>query len=61
MEIRIKDEYIKLGQALKLASLVGSGVEAKFVIEEGSVLVKKLRDGDVVSFQGESFTVRSDA
>ena len=70
MEIRIKDEYIKLGQALKLASLDGSGVEAKFVIEEGSVLVngevetrrgKKLRDGDVVSFQGESFTVRSDA
>ena len=70
MEIRIKDEYIKLGQALKLASLVGSGVEAKFVIEEGSVLVngevetrrgKKLRDGDVVSCQGESFTVRSDA
>ncbi len=70
MEIRIKDEYIKLGQALKLASLVGSGVEAKFVIEEGSVLVngevetrrgKKLRDGDVFSFQGESFTVRSDA
>ena len=70
MEIRIKDEYIKLGQALKLVSLVGSGVEAKFVIEEGSVLVngevetrrgKKLRDGDVVSFQGESFTVRSDA
>ena len=39
MEIRIKDEYIKLGQALKLASLVGSGVEAKFVIEDGSVLV----------------------
>ena len=70
MEIRIKDEYIKIGQALKLASLVGSGVEAKFVIEDGSVLVngevetrrgKKLRDGDVVSFQGESFTVRSDA
>ena len=70
MEIRIKDEYIKLGQALTLASLVCSGVEAKFVIEEGSVLVngevetrrgKKLRDGDVVSFQGESFTVRSDA
>ena len=70
MEIRIKDEYIKLGQALKLASLVGSGVEAKFVIEDGSVLVngevetrrgKKLRDGDVVSYQGESFTVRCDA
>lgn len=28
-EITIKDEFIKLGQALKLAGLVGSGVEAK--------------------------------
>ena len=31
-EITIKDEFIKLGQALKLAGLVGSGVEAKVVI-----------------------------
>ena len=29
MEITIKDEYIKLGQALKLAGLVGSGVDAE--------------------------------
>ena len=49
MEIRIKDEYIKLGQALKLASLVGSGVEAKFVIEEGSVLV----NGEVETRRGK--------
>ncbi len=75
MEITIKDEFIKLGQALKLAGLVQSGVDAKFLIEDGLVLVngevdtrrgKKLREGDVVTISGESriapgesFTVRS--
>ena len=34
-KIKIKDEYIKLGQALKLAGLVSSGVEAKVVIQDG--------------------------
>jgi len=34
MEITIKDDFIKLGQALKLAGLVDSGVDAKFVIQE---------------------------
>ena len=61
-QIKIKDEYIKLGQALKLAGMVGSGVEAKVMIQEGQVLVngevelqrgKKLHNGDVISFQGE--------
>ena len=36
-EIRIRDEYIRLGQAMKLAGLVGSGVEAKMVIQDGLV------------------------
>lgn len=47
-EIFIKDEFIKLGQALKLAGLAGSGVEAKFMIEDGIVTVngeKELRRG----------------
>lgn len=57
--IKLKDEYIKLGQALKAAGLVGAGVEAKMVIQEGSVKVngtaemqrgKKLYEGDVVEF-----------
>ena len=39
MEIFIKDEFIKLGQALKLADLVSDGVEAKFVITDGQVQV----------------------
>lgn len=68
MDITISDDYIKLGQALKLAGLVGSGVEAKILIEEGNVLVngetetrrgKKLREGDRVTLGEESFTVHS--
>ena len=60
--IKIKDEYIKLGQALKLAGLVDSGVEAKEVIQSGLVLVngeidtrrgRKLVAGDLVTFDGE--------
>lgn len=68
MNITIRDEFIKLGQALKLAGLAGSGVEAKIFIEEGRVLVngetetrrgRKLRDGDAVTLDGQSFTVRA--
>lgn len=64
--IRIKDEYIRLGQALKLAGMVSSGVEAKYVIKNGEVTVngkaelqrgKKLHDGDVVSYNGETMKV----
>ena len=55
-EIKLRDEFIKLGQALKAAGLVGSGVDAKLVIQDGLVKVngetevqrgKKLYDGDV--------------
>ena len=65
-EIVIKDEYIKLGQALKLAGLVGSGVEAKILIQDGLVTVngevdtrrgRKLYDGDVISYQGEEVKI----
>ncbi len=64
--VKIKDDYIKLGQALKLAGLVGAGTDAKYVIQEGMVEVngevdlrrgRKLVPGDVVSFQGESFKI----
>ena len=62
----IKDDFIKLGQALKLAGLVDSGVDAKFVIQDGLVKVngqvevqrgKKLVHGDVVSYDGKEFKV----
>lgn len=64
--VKIKDEYIKLGQALKLGGLVGSGVEAKFVIQDGGVTVndkvelqrgKKLHVGDIVSYNGETIQI----
>lgn len=64
--ITIKDEFIKLGQALKLAGLVESGVDAKIVIQNGLVKVngeidtrrgKKLVDGDVVEFDGNQFKI----
>ena len=35
--IKLRDEYIKLGQALKAAALVEDGVEAKLVIKDGEV------------------------
>ena len=59
--IKIRDEFIKLGQALKAAGLVESGVEAKIVIQNGEVLVngrpelqrgKKLTGGEVISYNG---------
>ena len=68
MELKIRDEFIKLGQALKLAGIAASGIEAKMLIEDGAVLVngetetrrgKKLRDGDTVSAQDRTFTVRA--
>lgn len=64
--IRLIDEYIKLGQALKAAGLVESGVEAKEVITEGLVTVngetdtrrgRKLYAGDMVLFDGEEIRI----
>ena len=64
--IKLREEYIKLGQALKAAGLVASGVEAKEVILEGLVKVngkvelqrgKKLYGGDIVNFDGEEIKI----
>lgn len=64
--IVLRDEFIKLGQALKAGNLVSSGVEAKVVVQNGEVLVngeictmrgKKLYDGDQVTFQGNSIRI----
>lgn len=66
--IKIKDDFIKLGQALKLAGLVDSGVEAKIEIQEGQVMVngnvelqrgKKIYPGDVIEFEGQQVKVES--
>ena len=64
--IKIRDEFIKLGQLLKLAGLVESGVDAKFVIQDGLVKVngqvclmrgKKLHKDDLVEFEGLQYKV----
>ena len=66
ISIRENDEFIKLGQAMKKAGLVDSGVDAKMVIHDGQVTVngqtelqrgKKLHDGDVFSYNGETVKV----
>lgn len=65
-KIILREDFIKLGQALKAAGLVESGVDAKFVIQDGDVMVngetctqrgKKLVDGDTVTFDGETIII----
>jgi len=64
--VEIRDDFIKLGQLLKLANLVSSGVEAKVVIQDGLVKVngevetrrgKKVYPQDVVEYNGQEVTV----
>lgn len=64
--IKLRDEFIKLGQALKAAGFVESGVEAKDVIQDGLVSVngevdtrrgRKLYDGDIVNFDGDEIKI----
>ena len=65
-EVKITTEYIKLDALLKFAALVGTGGEAKEVIQEGQVKVngevctmrgKKCRPGDIIEFAGETLQV----
>ena len=60
--VEISTEFIKLGQLLKLADMIGQGSDAKFLISEGYILVndqivtergKKIRDGDIVELKDE--------
>lgn len=64
--IQINDDYIKLGQAMKLAGLVSSGVEAKIVIQNGEVKVngeidtrrgRKLYPQDTFEYEGKEVTI----
>lgn len=65
-QIKLRDEYIKLGQALKASGIIGSGSDAKFIIQEGNVKVnglvetqrgKKLHDGDIVEYNGQEVKI----
>ena len=66
IRIKLKEEYIKLGQALKVANLVNSGADAKFLIGDGLVKVngevelrrgRKLYDGDIVFYDGNDIKI----
>ena len=66
-EIILRDDFIKLGQAIKAAGLVESGVEAEIVIQDGEVKVngvvetqrgKKLFGGEVVEYNGSSILIK---
>ena len=66
MEIKIRDEFIKLRQALKLAGVVEDGVEAKYAIQDGLVQVngevdqrrgRKVYEGDVITFEDQEIKV----
>ena len=66
MEIKIRDEFIKLGQALKLAGVVEDGVEAKYAIQDGLVQVngevdqrrgRKVYEGDMITFEDQEIKV----
>ena len=68
--INIKDEFIKLGQALKLAGEADTGVDAKYLIEDGMIKVngevetrrgRKLYNGDVIFVNNTEITVVSKA
>lgn len=64
--VKLRDEFIKLRQALKAAGLVESGAEAKEVITDGLVQVngetdtrrgRKLYAGDIITFDGEEVKI----
>ncbi|MGL5381383.1 RNA-binding S4 domain-containing protein [Clostridium sp.] len=65
--INITTEFIKLDQLMKFADMVQSGGEAKMLIAQGLVLVngeictqrgKKIRQGDEVEFDGETYSIK---
>ena len=65
-KVKINTEIIKLDAFLKWAAIVSSGSEAKLYIQDGLVKVnneictqrgKKLKVGDIVSFEDSDFEV----
>ena len=65
-EVKITTEFIKLDAFLKFSGAVGTGGDAKMLVQEGQVRVngetctmrgKKLRPGDRVEFQSQEFSV----
>lgn len=66
IEIKIRDDHIRLGQAMKLAGIVSDGVQAKLEIQQGNVTVngeqetrrgRKLYKDDVFCFDGNEVKI----
>lgn len=67
--IKINEEYIKLQDLIKFAGIVPTGGQAKYLIQNGEILVngevctmrgKKMRDGDVAQFEDKIIEVVSE-
>lgn len=67
-EVKIKDEFIRLGQAMKLSGAAERGIDAKFIIQDGDVKVngetetrrgRKLYNGDIFSYEGRDYEILS--
>lgn len=67
-EVTIRDEFIKLGQAMKLAGAVGSGIDAKILIQNGEVTVndevelrrgRKLYRDDIFFYDGKEYIIKN--
>lgn len=65
-EIEINTEIIKLDSFLKWANIASMGSESKFLILDGEVKVngevelkrgRKLKKGDLIEFQGETYKI----
>ncbi len=68
-EVFIRDEFIRLDAALKFSGVIGTGGQAKMVIQDGLVFVngevctmrgKKLRNGDIVKFEDVTFVIKNE-
>ena len=66
IEVSIRDEYIRLGQAMKLAGILDSGSDIKYEILDGKVQVngeteerrsRKLHKGDVFRYAGRDYKI----
>ena len=65
-EVEIKTKEIKLDQFLKLANIIGTGGEARFFIQENSILInnvpedrrgRKLRNGDIIKINDKEYRI----
>jgi len=65
-DVEIRGDMIRLGQALKLAGLAGSGGDARGLVEEGAVTVngeverrrgRQLHRGDIIVLGNESVRI----